>query len=259
MALDLYALIDHCALDVSARTQTVLHQLVVATSEGEPLHVLDLTDARVYTPHSVEQASALVWGLLEAGHHVRAGITLLDPLYITEQGWTITQLFDPCAAIGITGDMLEGSPSSVKSRLVSYLDPQQVFGLDGLVDAVLAQPAHVISQHVERGERWPGRAYTVAQLPVWSEPPPNVSAQLQPLHMDLLLKKDAAPSVGQPVKWTEQGIPPAPPIQKQGAPAALKVRSFEPPQAPQKRARVPEPPVTTERLPLSGGASSPSK
>lgn len=257
MALDLYALIDHCALDASAPTQTVLHQLVVATSQGDPLHVLDLSESKTYTPSSEQQAIGITAALIEAGHQVRVGLTLLDPVQTELMGWSMVQLFDPCTALAITSDAFRGMRTSNKaSILLRYLDPRSEHALDGLVQLIVAQPEHKIGALVEQGQRWPGRAYTLTPRSDAALLLPEQSNRLKlPTEQLLLPKPQHTPvtSVVVPTKWSEDGIPEQPGVEVRQeatapmpAPSSAKVPADNSVHV--KRARRAQPPVTKERL-----------
>lgn len=257
--MDLYALIDHCTLDASPRMETVLHQLVVTTSQGSPWHIFDMTDQKTYDPVSHTQAMAMTQALLEAGHDLRVGMTWHDPTRTLEQGFTLAQSFDPCAALAITSEQLGTlTATNQRARLARYLDPSGGEALLGFVDQILSQPAIHVQLQVEQGKLWPGRVYTVSaqqSLTGVLVQQPQAAPVAAGGHA-VLLPAPKKQTAARPVKWTQEGIPEA--AEKQHAEqeaqpvvSSTPSASARPNKAAPSGRRLPQPPVTKERLPLS--------
>ena len=147
--MDLATLITTCAVAAHANVTPLLHQ-IAHVHDGDPYAVEVVDQQQLYRPETAEQAAHLTAQLSSRGHHLRVGLTHLDPVDVEETyAVGIEDLFaDKCRQIQITADQLQHQlqdKRSVVAALASYYAPdansEDEYSLSWSRE-VLSQPAH---------------------------------------------------------------------------------------------------------------------
>jgi hypothetical protein len=264
--MDLMTLATLCIDDPSTQqhTQTIV-QLASVAADQNPWYVLDETTQQIFKPSSLAQAQGIASALERAGHTLRIGLALVPAQRAREQGLTLELLFDPCMNLALAAEYFEQTSARKRPAHVS----RQSWQLAAYLSPTAPEEALAFAEQVLLAPPPAGREFsldTSSRVRIELVPSPTKTSTTQTsrasIHVQLTPARTTSAA---PVKADEvQDTPPesSHPKASPDAPAkeadsvesepALWPQAQATPAAPTSKApRRPQPPVTSEKLPVS--------
>lgn len=244
--MDLYSLITACALVAHSLVPSLIFQ--IAQAHGASTLTIEVVDqGLVFSPTQTDRAVGIATAMLETGSHVRVGLAQVDAASsLATYNAALPELFNECRNVAIAADQLSVA-------LAAYPETQQAlsFYFTGDSESAIghAWALEVLSQpEPSDGFRSTGRIYSLDERRLFIAAPEDTEQTHRPptppvTHQLFALSPEAEPNTTSP----------NPPLDEVPQKVTRAAATDKP--TPDKL-HLPQPPVTTERLPTSSELSN---